>query len=343
MRFKKARPLPNKLITALLSCDEFCQFEPVSIKTIRSVERYVSAIYQVQIQFKQHKALYWVKVHPEQNGCAELEYYFLRDVRERLLNAPGLSVLRPVAYLNEFNAIVTEHSSGVPLSAQVKSTMNIFLSYWRSDKNIKKNFYLCGKLLANLHEQQLSTGECYSSEQLFEYIDVRLKKLLTLSKLDIEFYDRLQMYFNDKKVELSRVNLIRVKTHGDYAPYNVLVSEDELVVFDPAVGRYFGSLDNFCSQYEDIIHFYKWSQDMFSPYVTRRVRDELASLFLQGYNKNSENPVSATSAVFEVFMVKYKILGVFDRWPSIISRLTNKNARVKEFEKWFDQITGTSR
>jgi len=82
---------------------------------------------------------------------------------------------------------------------------------------------------------------------------------------------------------------------------------------------------------------------MFRPFVSRRVRNELASLFLQGYNENSEHPVRTTSAAFEVFMLKYKILSMFDTWPSIISMLTNKNARIKAFEKMVRSTTKTAK
>lgn len=342
MRFKKASPLPKALIAELLNCSNISKHDPVSVIPVRSVERHVSAIHQVEITFKQREAsLYWVKVHPENNGCAELEHNFLSDAHDHFLAEPNLSVLKPVAYLKNYNAMVTEHSPGEPLAAQVKNRLNIFSSFLHSDIKIKNNFYMCGKLLAKLHQQRLSNGELYSSEELFKYIDIRLKKLMEQSKLDEEFYNRLQKYFLDIKDELSEVNLIRVKTHGDYAPYNVLVcegaSEDELVMFDPAVGQYFGSLENYCSQYEDVIHFYKWTQEMFSPFVSQRTRDYLCSKFLQGYNENSKNPVDERSIAFEVFMMKYKVLSVFDTWPSLISKLTDKNSRIKAFESWFDE------
>ena len=339
MRFKTAQPLPKELLRALLACDNLRQLEPVAVETIRSVERHVSAIYQVRIKFRQHNSLYWVKVNPRKNGVAEQEYNFLCNAYDRFVDVPDLAVLHPVAYLKKYDTLVTEHSAGEALSAYVKRRSNYISSLVKNNDDIKHNFYMCGKMLSILHEQQLPESQCYTWEQLFEYIDIRLKWLLKDWGLDTAFYKRMLAYFESKKSELSDVRLVRVKTHGDYAPYNVLVSNNDLVMFDPSVGQYYGSLDNYCSQYEDIVHFYKWSQNMFSPFVSRRTRSELVSRFIDGYNDNSELNVETTSPAFEVFMVKYKLLSVFDVWPSVISKLSSRKTRVKSFKKWFDNNT----
>lgn len=331
--------MPIELLKALLDCDYIRRLEPISVDTLRSVERHVSAVYQVRIQFRKGHGLYWIKVDPRKSGSSQQEYDFLCNTYKRFRHIPHLTVLQPVAYLKAFDALVTMHSEGKPLSTHVKHGMNMLSADKKSGIKVKHNFYLCGKWLAKLHGQQLDARQYYTWEELFEYIDIRLKWLLADWGLDAVFYERVLAYFDNKRSELSSIRLIRVKTHGDYAPYNVLVTEDGIAVFDPSVGQYFGQLDNYCSQYEDIVHFYKWSQEMYSHFVSRRVRSELVSRFIEGYNDNIDLAVSPASAAFEVFMVKYKTLSVFDTWPSVISKIKSRKARINEFEQWFDKIT----
>lgn len=343
MRFKKANPLPEKLLSSFLSSEGMRHSSPVSVETLVSVERHVSSVYQILVQFKDHDERYWIKVSTENSECAVLEYEFLKDANEHFENKSHFSVIKPVAFIENFNAIITLHAAGRPLSEQVKKEMNLLSIFWCDVEKVKKRFYKSGEMLAHLHSNVLPSGENYSVDQLVQYIEVRLQLLLEQSKLDVALYNRIQEYFLKVKSAMSDVDLIRVKSHGDYAPYNILVDGEDLVMFDPAVGQYFASLDNYCSQYEDVVHFYKWCQEMFAPYVSKTLRDELCELFINGYNENSESPVSVDSYAFEAFMLKYKILGVFDTWPSVVSRFMNKNARMNSFEDWFEKIGGARR
>ena len=115
---------------------------------------------------------------------------------------------------------------------------------------------MCGKWLAVLHSQALPAEHRYSPEELLEYIEVRLNLLVERSAFDKRLCDRVMAYLLRILPMVPLSDLERVKTHGDYAPYNIIVSGQELVVFDPAVGSYFGRLGNYCARYEDIVHFY---------------------------------------------------------------------------------------
>jgi len=336
MKFKSRQREFQELFRALLACEYFRERKAVSGELLQYRNRPVSDVYQVRVGFGNGEGLYWIKLSPQ----AEQEYRFLRSMYERFRGVPRLAVVKPVAYLEDCTALITGHAEGELLSSRIKRRINRVAGVLWRDERLKEDCYMCGKWLALLHSYHLLENEQSDVQELIEYIDLRLKKLIDKSILEKEFCDRVLRYLFQNLSRVSPNDLVRVQTHGDYAPYNVLVSNKELFVCDPDVGGYFGRLGNFCPRHEDIVHFYNFLIAMSPQIVGSQTRRTLAAAFLQGYNDNTDSAVDESSPVFKAFLVKYKLLNTLDNWPSIINRLTGEKHRGRQFQRWFEKACG---
>jgi len=333
MGFKPAWLACEEITHALWKCPYFRERRALGMQVLQFWSRHVSAMYQVKVVFRNAERLYWIKM----SKSAEEEYRFLQAAYERFEDVPELNVVKPVTYLEDIGALITEHTSGERLSSRIKRRLNRVSAVFGEDEGIKWSCYMCGKWLAVLHSHVLPAGHRYSPEELLEYIKVRLNLLVERSAFDRRLCDRVMAYLLKILPMISLSDLERVKTHGDYAPYNIIVSGQELVVFDPSVGSYFGRLGNYCARYEDIVHFYNHVKELSPHIVSARTRSTLVGCFLQGYNENSRSPVDRSSPGFRAFLLKYKLLGVLNTWPSMSKWLLGENGRAKVFEWWFER------
>ena len=333
MKFKSGQDLSKDLMGGLLNCKYFRERNALCVELVRLANRHVSTVYQVRVYLENEERLYWMKV----SGGAEQEYRFLESTYEQFRDVPQLSAVKPVTYLEDFGALITEHTDGERLSSRIKRRLNRLSALLGEDERVRRDCYMCGKWLALLHTYELPSNLQYNLEELIEYIDVRLKRLADRSGLERDFCGRVLAYLLHILSMVPPEERVRVKTHGDYAPYNIMVSGDELVVFDPSVGSYFGRLGNYCSRYEDIVHFYNFLRGMSSQIVGSRTRTVLVSSFLEGYNDNSRSAVDESSPAFKAFLVKYKLLEVLETRSSMMRRLIGEKERVRGFMRWFER------
>lgn len=330
--------LSTDLINALLSSEYFRERGAGSVKVLQLANRHVSTIYQVKVSLENGERIYWVKVC----RSAEQEYRFLQDTYQQFRDIPRLSVVKPVTYLEDFSSLVTKHTNGELLSSRIKRRLNRLSILLGGNERVRRNCYTCGKWLALLHANELPSTQQYNREELVAYIDERLKLLVQRSGLDEGFCQQVLGYLHRTLSAAPPEDLVRVKTHGDYGPYNIMVSGDEVVVLDPSVGMYFGRLGGYCSRYEDIVHCSNFLNGMSSEIVGSRTRKALVSRFLEGYNDNSRLAVDKSSPVFKAFLVKYKLLDVLDTWPSIMQGIIGERGRVRGFQRWFQRICTNS-
>ncbi len=326
--------LPKVLSDALLECAYFQERKAVSVKLLRFQKRHVSSVYMVEVCFANEKRLFWIKV----SGDALEEYRYLRDSFEHFRDLPQLSLVKPIAYLDVFSALVTEHSNGTVLSSKIKRRLNRFTAFLSINEplaRVKRDCYTCGQWLAWLHLQQLPSDQKCEVQELIDYVEVRLRLLGERSVLKESFCKQVVDRLKKNLAEVPHEDLVRVRTHGDFAPYNVLVSGQVLVVLDPAVDMYFGRQGNYCSRYEDVVHFSNFLRGMSAHVIGSEVRAALVSCFLKGYNDNNRSTVNQSSPSFEAYLVKYRLLEALDNCPSIAYGLSGQGSRAKKFENWF--------
>lgn len=318
----------------------FVSCNATRVEFVQSSSRPASNVFQIRVQLDLTPALFWVKVRPAGSlGTGEGEYEFLKRAREAFDRSGELSVPNPVAYLSDFDAVVTEDIDGIPLNRLIKKSLNRLMARFADLDEFERHFKRCGAWLAVLHSHTLPKGEEFDSEILREYVGVRLEQLEANGCLDRAFRDRVMTYLSSLLLGIEPEALVRVWTHGDYAPYNVVVDPERLVVLDPDIGGYFAKLGNYCSRYEDIVHFHRFTQSMSmsSRVIASSVRGQLSATFLQSYAESGGPKLSEGSAAFRAFRLKYELLEVTGmEWPSLLGRLTSRRLRIDRFRKWFE-------
>ena len=184
----------------------------------------------------------------------------------------------------------------------------------------------------------LGPNEAYDPQILDDYVRVRLMKLESEGAIDRVFRKQVMAYLESLLAKIEPDALARVWTHGDYAPYNIIVTPTRLVALDPDIGGYFAELENYCSRYEDIVHFHRFTKAMSrSMIISSDLRRELASTFLGSYRAAGEHDVVEHSAAFRAFELKYELLEVVGMaWPSLLARLSSRRNRLRRFRRWFE-------
>jgi hypothetical protein len=334
------RPLHAGIAEAVLRSEHFATRNAKHVELVESSGRPASTVFQIRVQVDDGPRLFWVKVRPSGSlGTGEDEYKFLKKANDAFGQDGELSVVRPVAYLPDFDAVVTENVEGHPLHSLVKRSLNRLTAPFAVLEDFERHFVRCGAWLAKLHEHTLSPVERFDPHVLHRYVDARLAYLESRGAIDRVLRERTVAYLNSLLVSAEADALLRVWTHGDYAPYNVVVSPRRLSVINPDIGGYFADLGNYCSRYEDIVHFYRFTQSMSmaSSLIAPRVRQRLATSFLEGYTDAGGPVLSERSAAFRAFRLKYELLAALGiEWPSILRRLSSGRSRIERFQEWLD-------
>lgn len=324
----------QKVSEALLAAEYFTERNAESVELLKASSRWVSDLYFVSVDFRfGRRGKYWIKIHPD----AENEYIFLKKTYDHLSDYPSLSIVRPVAHLEGVDGVVTEHASGEILSDMILRKLNRMRSLSHNGPQVQDYMYGCGKWLAALHSDRLSGHEAFRVEELLEYISERIEMLVQAGAIRREMAGRILRAMEKEVPLVHSDDLIRMRTHGDFAPYNVLVYESELVVHDCDAAGYFRGLENYCPRYDDLVRFFGFTLEMSKVIVSKRVRRTLAGEFLRGYNDHTNLTVVRSSSAFKLFELKYRLLGIFDV-SSNVSRLIGKRGRAALFRRWFTEI-----
>lgn len=335
------RALPVDLERALLADDYFSERGAARVELLHSSARPFSTVHRVRVQMEAGARCFWIKLHTDRSfGSCEHEHRYLRGAADLFEREPGLSIVKSVAYLEALGALVTEDAPGTPLSSLVKRHLNRVSGLLGDRKEeIRRHCYRCGEWLAVLHSRTLPRSQLYERERLARYVDERLERLVEASELDAPFRTRVSTSLERILARVEDEDLVRVMTHGDYAPYNVMVTADALTGLDPDIGGDFRRLDNFCPRYDDLAHFHGFVLGMSGSIVSLRTRRILASLFLEGYRARSGVEIDETSAAFQAFVLKYRLLETLEAAAaSRLRRLPWRRRPVRAFRRWFERV-----
>ena len=110
------------------------------------------------------------------------EFLLLRDLHERYQSIEGLSVVYPVGYLEEIDALVTLHCDGESLMRLMKQTGNRIYSTLASDRHTVKALFECGRWLGVLHTLDSTNEPAPHEAHLNNYVRVRLHQLFSAGK-----------------------------------------------------------------------------------------------------------------------------------------------------------------
>ena len=207
MKFKSGQVLPKELMHALLNCEYFRERKAACVNLLRLRKRHVSTVYQLRVWLENGERVYWIKV----SRGAEQEYRFLQSAYEQFHDIEQFTVVKPVTYLENFPALITEHTDGELLSSRIKRRLNRVSALIAEDERVRRDCYMCGNWLALLHTYELPSNQQYDLEELIKYVDVRLKRLVDRSGLEKDFCERVLAYLLQILSMVPPEDLVRVR------------------------------------------------------------------------------------------------------------------------------------
>ncbi len=215
------------------------------------------------------------------------EYNTLINLFPKFKDTPKLRVPEPVLIIPEYSCIIVKGYKYPSLHADTK-----YLKYLVSKKkfNILKNkFRLLGNWIKHLHNfsfEQISCLEFF--EQINEFCDYRLLKLekSKIKSIPVGFRKHVIGLMENAKMELIGIKIPLVGTHGDFGSWNVLSTDEGIMVIDFATYKK-GPICN------DLLRMFVYFNDQtLNPFQSKKRIKNLFRSFLSGYGPLPEVPNS---------------------------------------------------
>jgi len=211
---------------------------------------------------------------------------------------PELRSVEPIACYDDLLGVVTNEIQGVPLSAFL--TRNAAWPYAGSRVvSLEADLSRVGRWISTFQRvAPAAPTSAVSLDATREYIDVRLRKLISIPRAAVSETDRQEVltYFDRRAAEVSSTDLVDVAVHGDIVPSNIVIAPDCVTVLD------FGMTDR-GSKYLDIARLYTQlefytAKPQYRPQVIAR----LQRAALGGFDPSlrSDNPLFEICAVQHV-------------------------------------------
>lgn len=160
-----------------------------------------------------------------EQGRAEFEFHRYSFERFRELSAE-YSVVRPLDYVPDFNAILMEKADGVSLDHFINDISRI------PEEDARKQLLRCGKWLSLLHNEfEKNEDKPFSAEAYLALLE------RNLSKLDDQLpghksLRRIREKMHRISVALNGQQEKQGRTHGDYKARHIFLSEAKITVID---------------------------------------------------------------------------------------------------------------
>jgi aminoglycoside phosphotransferase (APT) family kinase protein len=214
------------------------------------------------------------------------------------------TAVRPVACLEELDAVVMEYVSGQPYRATLQRGVV-------APEPARRAATAAGDALRRLHRHALEPQASVDLRSLAD--EVREAEAAALRPSGLRLPDQVQRVLD--RVPARSVIQNRVLTHGDFAPTNlILIAPDEVAVLDPSLAEV-GYPEDDLARFLAVVSSYS----VFIPGsvlpVVRRRRRELEGAFRSGYGA-----AETATALMELRLLKQYAL----RWRRVreLSRLT---------------------
>jgi thiamine kinase-like enzyme len=212
-----------------------------------------SRVLRVRIDAGGRVTSIFIKRYEPRSGTSEETTRFRRYVdREyaRLLLAAGCateaaSVARPIAFLPEHFALITEQAQGVPLQGLFKRLAVLRTPTTRD--RVQQALAHVATWVRNF-QSAVPPNKPRTRDQR-KYIDIRLLELVDLRRPGFGEAERAAVLecFDGQLARLTSADLAPVASHGDLCPSNILVHDNGVTVLDLAM-----STDG--TRYQDLSH-----------------------------------------------------------------------------------------
>lgn len=297
----------RRLATGYGPAWDFLRESDVTVTPVRLHRGPRSTVLQVEAESCASKRRFFIKTQPErsqiqgtvQGGSltTKREYEILCALHRRFGEVSAFRVVKPLAYVECHDALVTEDAACLDLSA------HLWRRVWHFNgrKNLGKVLSMClrcGQWLRRFQSNTEPQGRRrFSLPVMREYNDARLQILARSAFCGVDQGWRSQMLavFDSLAQEVLPDELRNVIVHGDFCPSNLLVSADKVIVVD------FGSASE-GSYLHDITHLYFHLQNLStSPRFPSYFGPRLGAAAVSGYDPK----VDVKGPLFRLFCLQH--------------------------------------
>ena len=229
--------------------------------------------------------------------------------------------MKPIACFPADLILIMEECPGEPFMRLMSAGARFWPAVERR-KALARYCYLSGKWLKIFQESTIKGDARLDPEELVQYIDVRLQKLVARSA--IPFSEKLRsriLTFLEAKGPGAAAELAIAGVTGDFVPANVLVDRDRVAVLDFGMFNY-GSTFQDLAQYYQHIDFFR-QKPVYSPAII----SDLQETFLRGYDSNFDS----NKVLFDVFRIR----AIVNRLSATtVRKWANLPLHVRLFNRW---------
>lgn len=244
------------------------------VEVVSTRSGYDTDLHRLVVTFGARSEVLWLKRYRRQPGHALKEWMFLG---ERAPYGP-LDLAEPLGYVDALQAVVIRHVPGRQLSARL----------------VTEDCAHAGAWLASFHRSSMS--ETHPRELIAGDLRDRARdEIRTVESTARRWLE-----------ESADEDLVRVRTHGDFGPFNIVIGDGRGAVIDPSFERSIDRLDNYCSRYEDLARFLTCLDD------EERTRRPMMLAFARAYASVAEIVLAAP--LLACFLAKYGLQALADRW-----------------------------
>jgi len=271
----------------------------------------------------------WLKVYRRTPDDAGHEFAFLQAADARLSGCNGPSAARALAWLPGIGGVVTAHLDGPTLATLLADPS---VSAARKAQQCRD----AGTLLARLHAP--GAGDDPAS---FDWGGV-----LAALRRELEDFPASSRQAWNAQLERLAVHGaggeqgLRL-AHGDFAPFNLIVTSTGLAVFDPSFHRAWPRPGNRSAPAEDLARFAATLLGVTSITLDDPVRRQLAGEFFAAYHAAGGAALSLRSPACRVLLTYFLLRGLRD-WGGWRLRLRGGPARAPVLHRWLDELATDS-
>jgi len=267
----------------------------VEVVAEASVRGYDTDLTHVRARGAEGEMRLWVKRYRRQRPHARKEWLYLQE------RAPhgGWDLVEGIAFLDGADAVVTRHVDGEMLARRFGGPF--------AAEAVERDCAAAGAWLAVFHRPQPG-GAPHPREALLGDIAARARAV-TGGRGDVAA--AIEALAARLLAGASDADLVRVRTHGDFAPFNIVVGERESAVLDPSFEASVDQLGSHCARYEDVARFLVSLQRedaLQRAGATRAAMDA----FIGGYRSVAGAPLN--TGALAAFLVKYVLQALLDVW-----------------------------
>ena len=262
-------------------------------------ERPHSFIWKYRIDGNSTRKSIYIKIHKRTRTCEDckVEYEILKSLYAAFDQYPLYSVVKPVAYFSEYSIIITEDAEGEELSDQIKHRARQVFPDQTKFMELAKYCYSTGEWLRIYQSvtkiTQLTTlRECGLMESVLEALK-HWDELGINSGIQFHIIHHFEQAISKLGCEMIEMG----GQHGDFVPFNVIVSHDRIILCDFPCCRNGAIYHDVARFYSALLTFPK------NPLYNSKKIEQLLNLFIEGYRKG----IDFSYEIFNLFVIYHMV------------------------------------